>query len=145
MARRWERRSPAERRRVVDALPSEFEKWLYLPEGDQHYNTQMRIRSTLDDFFARPYLLWFVAEDPVRNDKLPGNIAQVARAIITAAERQRVESLQEQLDYALRHKNRARKDHYNLARLQESLPQAVAHLVQRSDLAVQFHDLLLQP
>src|SRR6266508_1115446 len=31
-----------------------------------------------------------------------------------------------ELDYALRQKNRARKDHYNLAPLQKSLPQAVA-------------------
>jgi hypothetical protein len=31
-----------------------------------------------------------------------------------------------ELDYALRHKNRARKDHYNLSRLQKSLPEAVA-------------------
>ena len=31
-----------------------------------------------------------------------------------------------ELDYALRQKNRARKDHYNLARLQKSLPDAVA-------------------
>src|SRR5688572_31930621 len=30
-----------------------------------------------------------------------------------------------ELDYALRQKNRARKDHYNLSRLQKSLPQAV--------------------
>jgi peptide-methionine (S)-S-oxide reductase len=52
-------------------------------------------------FFARPYLLWFVAEDPIRNGKLPTNIARVARTIIEAAERGTVESLQEQLDYAL--------------------------------------------
>ena len=31
-----------------------------------------------------------------------------------------------ELDYALRQKNRARKDHYNLSRLEKSLPQAVA-------------------
>ena len=31
-----------------------------------------------------------------------------------------------ELDYALRQKNRARKDHYNLSRLQESLPDAAA-------------------
>jgi peptide-methionine (S)-S-oxide reductase len=47
-------------------------------------------------------LLWFVAEDPVRNGTLPPNIADVARAVIRAAERERVETLQEQLDYALR-------------------------------------------
>jgi peptide-methionine (S)-S-oxide reductase len=43
-----------------------------------------------------------VAEDPVRNNKLPKNIAQVARAIIKAAEREGVDNLQEQLEYALR-------------------------------------------
>ena len=52
-------------------------------------------------FFRRPYLLWFVAEDPVRNGRLPANIAAVARAIIDTARRARVASLPEQLDYAL--------------------------------------------
>jgi peptide-methionine (S)-S-oxide reductase len=55
----------------------------------------------LDDFFLRPYLLWFVAEDPVRNGRLPANIADVARTIIDAARRERAPNLQEQLDYAL--------------------------------------------
>jgi peptide-methionine (S)-S-oxide reductase len=52
-------------------------------------------------FFERPYLLWFVAEDPVRNDALPPNIADAARAIIAAARRENAATLQEQLDYAL--------------------------------------------
>jgi peptide-methionine (S)-S-oxide reductase len=43
-----------------------------------------------------------VAEDPVRNGKLPGNIAQIARTIIKAAELNGAQNLQEQLDYALR-------------------------------------------
>jgi peptide-methionine (S)-S-oxide reductase len=55
----------------------------------------------LDGFFQRPYLLWFVAEDPVRNGRLPANIAAVARTIIDAARREGVATLQEQLDYAL--------------------------------------------
>jgi peptide-methionine (S)-S-oxide reductase len=55
----------------------------------------------LDGFFQRPYLLWFVAEDPVRNGRLPSNIADVARAIIDAARRERAPTLQEQLDYAV--------------------------------------------
>jgi hypothetical protein len=33
-----------------------------------------------------------------------------------------------ELDYMLRQKNRARKDHYNLSRLENSLPQVVAHV-----------------
>ena len=61
-----------------------------------------QVGDALDGFFARPYLLWFVAEDPVRNGKLPSNIAQVAQTILDAAKRQESGSLQEQLDYALR-------------------------------------------
>jgi len=60
------------------------------------------VGAALDGFFARPFLLWFVAEDPVRRGTLPRNIAAVAQAIIGAAERSEVASLQEQLAYALR-------------------------------------------
>jgi Ankyrin repeats (3 copies) len=59
------------------------------------------VGGAVDGFFQRPYLLWFVAEDPVRNGKLPGNIAAVARAIIDAVRREAASTLQEQLDYAL--------------------------------------------
>jgi len=61
-----------------------------------------RVGNALDGFFRQPYLLWFVAEDPVRNGRLPANIATVAGTIIDAARRAGVDSLQEQLDYALR-------------------------------------------
>jgi len=61
-----------------------------------------QVGKALDGFFRRPYLLWFVAEDPVRNGRLPGNIADVARTIIDAARRERVSDLQAQLDYALK-------------------------------------------
>jgi hypothetical protein len=54
-----------------------------------------------EGYFRQPYLLWFVAENPIRNGKLPGNIARVTRAILEAAEREGVESLREQIDYAL--------------------------------------------
>jgi len=60
-----------------------------------------KIGGAVDGFFKRPYLLWFVAEDPVRNGTLPKNIADVARTIIDAARREGESSLQEQLDYAL--------------------------------------------
>ena len=61
-----------------------------------------KVGEALEGYFRRPYLLWFVAEDPVRNGKLPRNIVPVARTIIEAARREGVDSLQEQLDYALR-------------------------------------------
>jgi len=59
------------------------------------------VGEALDKFFGQPYLLWFVAEDPVRNGRLPENIADVARVIIDAARRESAGNLQEQLDYAL--------------------------------------------
>lgn len=37
------------------------------------------VRDRLDygeGYFRQPYLLWFVAENPIRNDKLPRNIYQ---------------------------------------------------------------------
>jgi len=61
-----------------------------------------QVGDALDGFFRKPYLLWFVAEDPVRAGKLPQNIAEVARAILAAAGRENAPSLQEQLDYGLR-------------------------------------------
>jgi peptide-methionine (S)-S-oxide reductase len=60
-----------------------------------------KIGGAADGFFQRPYLLWFVAEDPVRNGALPGNIAAIARTIIDAARRESPANLQEQVDYAL--------------------------------------------
>jgi hypothetical protein len=61
-----------------------------------------QLGDALDGFFRAPYLLWFVAEDPVRNGKLPPNIAEVAHTIIETARGARVAGFQEQLDYALR-------------------------------------------
>ncbi len=52
-------------------------------------------------YFANPYLLWFVAENPIRNRKLPANIVEVARSIAGHAKQLKVDSLQGQLDYTL--------------------------------------------
>jgi peptide-methionine (S)-S-oxide reductase len=54
-----------------------------------------------DGYFSRPYLLWFVAENPVRNGTLPPNIVQVTGTILDAARRAGVSNLGEQVDYAL--------------------------------------------
>jgi peptide-methionine (S)-S-oxide reductase len=54
-----------------------------------------------EGYFHRPYLLWFVAENPIRNGRLPRNIAEVTRLLLDKARSQGVDSLPEQLDYAL--------------------------------------------
>jgi len=59
------------------------------------------VDGALDGFFKDPYLLWFVAEDPVRTGQLPRNIAEVTRTIVRAAQREGVDTLEEQLRYAM--------------------------------------------
>ncbi len=59
------------------------------------------VDGALEGYFKQPYLLWFVAENPIRNEKLPPNIEEITRAIIASAEREQVSGLQEQLDYTL--------------------------------------------
>lgn len=46
-----------------------------------------------DEYFREPYLLWFVAENPIRNDRLPENIAEVTRVLLRAGA--------DQVDYTL--------------------------------------------
>jgi len=67
-------------------------------------------RDRLDDtaadgeaYFEHPYLVWFVAENPVRTGTLPPNIVELARTIIAAARRAGTpaDQLAEQLDGAL--------------------------------------------
>ena len=57
--------------------------------------------ATGEGYFANPYLLWFVAENPIRTGRLAPNVVEMARAIVEAAERNGVETLGEQLSYTL--------------------------------------------
>ena len=59
------------------------------------------IGNDLQGFFKDPYLLWFVAEDAVRNKTLPPNITAIADIIIRKLKTEKAESLQKQLDYTL--------------------------------------------
>jgi hypothetical protein len=52
-------------------------------------------------YFADPYLLWFVAENPIRNDRLPPNIVAIANQIVDHLDRLAPPSRQHQLDYAV--------------------------------------------
>lgn len=41
-----------------------------------------RLDSDEKGYFAQPYLLWFVADNPIRHEKLPSNIVEVTTAIL---------------------------------------------------------------
>ncbi|MEO6981033.1 MAG: ankyrin repeat domain-containing protein, partial [Mucilaginibacter sp.] len=53
------------------------------------------------NYFDSPYLLWFVADNPIRNEKLPVNIVEVAALLITEVQKLAPDMVQKQLDYAL--------------------------------------------
>ncbi|MEP7108293.1 MAG: ankyrin repeat domain-containing protein [Ferruginibacter sp.] len=53
------------------------------------------------DYFQHPYLLWFVADNPIRIGKLPPNIMDISRLLIQAVKREASGSAQDQLDYTL--------------------------------------------
>jgi len=54
-----------------------------------------------DQYFYRPKLLWFVAENPIRNKALPDKIDDVAQCIINKQRIHSPETLQHDLDYTL--------------------------------------------
>lgn len=84
-------------RRLLTAEPMLARERLESP-GDW---LKAQVGDALEGFFQRPYLLWFIAEDPVRNGSLPANIADIAVTIISEAKRAGAGNLQEQVDYAL--------------------------------------------
>lgn len=60
-----------------------------------------RLRTDEPGYFADPYLLWFVAENPIRNARLPANIVDVAMAIVDHIDQQGAPTRQAQIDYAV--------------------------------------------
>jgi peptide-methionine (S)-S-oxide reductase len=60
-----------------------------------------RLKSGTEGYFKDPYLLWFVAGNPQRYEKLPINIVDVTRLIIEAAQNNKVETLYHQVSYTL--------------------------------------------
>src|ERR1700744_3559117 len=59
------------------------------------------LKTTDEGYFKDPYLIWFVADNPIRNDKLPPNIADVTRLLVEAVKREALDTYQHQIDYAL--------------------------------------------
>lgn len=55
----------------------------------------------VDGYFKNPYLLWFVADNPIRTEKLAPNIVAVTDLLIRTAKREAPETFSHQLDYTL--------------------------------------------
>lgn len=54
-----------------------------------------------EGYFAHPYLLWFVADNPIRHRKLPANIAAITSLLLKCISEHAPESFHQQTNYAL--------------------------------------------
>jgi hypothetical protein len=60
-----------------------------------------RLDTPTEGYFQRPYLIWFVADNPIRHEKLPPTIADITRILIQAIQREKLDNHQHVLDYTL--------------------------------------------
>lgn len=54
-----------------------------------------------EGYFKNPYLLWFIANNPIRYDKLPDNIVEITRIILKVLQENRDDNYQHIVDYTL--------------------------------------------
>ena len=63
------------------------------------------VRDPLDHpeegYFKNPYLIWFIADNPIRNEKLPVNIGEITQLLIKAVKEFGNETYLHQINYAL--------------------------------------------
>jgi hypothetical protein len=60
-----------------------------------------RLQTTEEDYFKDPYLLWFVADNPIRHEKLPANIVDITNLLTTEVKAKAPDTAQHQLDHCL--------------------------------------------
>ncbi|MEO7213534.1 ankyrin repeat domain-containing protein [Mucilaginibacter sp.] len=60
-----------------------------------------RLSTTEEGYFKDPYLLWFVADNPIRHEKLPANIVAIINLLVTEVKAKAPGIAQQQLDYTL--------------------------------------------
>lgn len=62
---------------------------------------QNRLPQPTVGYFRNPYLLWFVADNPIELGKLPDNIVEVTRLLVQTVKREAPDTAKQQIDYAL--------------------------------------------
>jgi peptide-methionine (S)-S-oxide reductase len=60
-----------------------------------------RLVNNEEGYFKDPYLLWFIADNPIRSEKLPDNILEITQELVQAVKREAPDTYQYQVDYAL--------------------------------------------
>jgi peptide-methionine (S)-S-oxide reductase len=60
-----------------------------------------RLPTNGEGYFKDPYLVWFVADNPIRIETLPANIVHVTDLLVRAVKRKAPDTSQQQIDYTL--------------------------------------------
>ena len=86
-------------RRAVEAIDNgDISLLQQLLESNPELVTK-RLDTPTEGYFQYPYLLWFVADNPIRHEKLPANIVEISRLLIKFVRQYAKESFQQQIDY----------------------------------------------
>jgi hypothetical protein len=87
--------------KAVEAVDSgNLEVLQELISGNPRLLTE-RLPTNEKGYFKDPYLLWFVADNPIRIPALPLNIIEVTRLLVDGLLKTSSDSIQHQLDYTL--------------------------------------------
>ena len=65
------------------------------------YLVKERLCTTEEGYFKDPYLLWFVADNPIRIDKMPANILEITSMLVQAVKREAPDTYSDQITYTL--------------------------------------------
>jgi hypothetical protein len=86
---------------AVEAIDAGDESGLrQLLEAHPHLVSN-RLDHPEEGYFNNPYLMYFIADNPVRNEKLPANIVDITRLLIQFVRRYAPDNLPEQINYTL--------------------------------------------
>ena len=88
-------------REAVAAIDAGNESLLKLMVDQNPGLISKRLDFPKEGYFSHPYLLWFVADNPIRHEKLPANIIDITKILIDAARKNAADSFQQQIDYTL--------------------------------------------
>jgi peptide-methionine (S)-S-oxide reductase len=88
-------------RNAVDAIDLGDSQILEMLIEQNPYLVKDRLDLPIEGYFANPYLLWFIADNPIRHEKLPQNIVDITRLLVEYIRKESPDTLREQLDYTL--------------------------------------------
>lgn len=87
--------------KAVEAIDSGNTSLLKKLLADNPGLVAQRLDFPTEGYFKHPYLLWFVADNPIRHDRLPANITEITQILMDAVRENANESFHEQMDYTL--------------------------------------------